>query len=83
VGRAPNGIAFDPSSNVVYTANYWDASVSLVKVTHPFSTAIAPRTVVGGLPTAVAIDTANHTIYVTCAQDGTVSVLSDSHLRTS
>jgi YVTN family beta-propeller protein len=77
VGRAPNGIAFDPSNNAVYTANYLDASVSIVGVDHPRSTAVPSRLAADSLPTAVAVDPANHTVYVTSTQDGTVAVLSD------
>jgi YVTN family beta-propeller protein len=77
VGRAPNGIAFDPSTGAVYTANYQDASVSVVGVDHLRSSIVPPRLAVGSLPSAVAVDPANNTIYVTSEQDGTVSVLSD------
>ena len=33
VGRAPNGIAFDPTTHTVYTANFQDATVSVINVT--------------------------------------------------
>jgi YVTN family beta-propeller protein len=77
VGRAPHGIAFDPSTGAVYTANHEDASVSIVGVVHPTSSAVPPRLAVGGAPTAVAVDPANHTVYVTSTNDGSITVLSD------
>jgi YVTN family beta-propeller protein len=80
VGRAPNDIAFDPSTDAVYTANFLDASVSVIGVAHPTASAVPPRLAVGSMPAAVAVDPANHTVYVTSTQDGTVAVLSD-HTR--
>jgi YVTN family beta-propeller protein len=77
VGRAPNGIAFDPTTDAVYTANFQDASVSVIGVAHATSATVPPRLAVGSLPSAVAVDPANHTVYVTSENDGTVAVLSD------
>ena len=84
VGRAPNGIAFDQTTHTVYTANFQDATVSVVNVT---PAAIGghskqpPRVAVGSTPEAVAVDTANHTIYVVNSFDGTVSVLPEQPVR--
>jgi DNA-binding beta-propeller fold protein YncE len=85
VGRAPNGIALDQTTHTVYTANFQDATVSVVNVT---PAAIAhhskqpPRVAVGSTPAAVAVDTANHTIYVVNSFDGTVSILPGQPVRT-
>ena len=76
VGRAPNGIAFDASDDAVYTANYSNASVSIVSVSDPkASDGAPPREAVGSLPGNVAVDLTNHTAYVTNSQNGTLSIL--------
>jgi YVTN family beta-propeller protein len=75
VGRAPNGIAFDPSTGAVYTANVYDATVSVINVVSPAASDNPPRVAVGSGPEAIAIDPANNTMYVTNSGDGTVSVL--------
>jgi YVTN family beta-propeller protein len=84
IGRAPNGIAFDHTTQTVYTANFFDATVSVVNVT-PAATANhskqPPRVAVGSTPAAVAVDTANHTIYVVNSFDGTVSILPEQPAR--
>jgi YVTN family beta-propeller protein len=77
VGRAPNGIAFDPSTNSVYTANYQDASVSVIRTTNRNSATSLPRLAAGSLPSAVAVDPVDHTIYVADTESGTVAVLPD------
>jgi DNA-binding beta-propeller fold protein YncE len=83
VGRAPNGIAFDPSDDAVYTANYENASVSIVSVKDPgASHGAPPREAVGSLPGNVALDLSNHTAYVTNSQSGTLSVLAIAPSRT-
>jgi YVTN family beta-propeller protein len=76
VGRAPNGVAFDQSTGAVYTANFYDATVSVINVTgHQASSCYPPRIAVGRGPEALAIDPGNHTIYVTNSGDGTLSIL--------
>jgi hypothetical protein len=83
VGRAPNGIAFDPSDDAVYTANYENASVSIVSVKDPVASHGAPpREAVGSLPGNVALDLSNHTAYVTNSQSGTLSILPIAQSRT-
>jgi DNA-binding beta-propeller fold protein YncE len=83
VGRAPNGIAFDPSDDAVYTANYENASVSIVSVKDPdASRGVPPREAVGSLPGNVALDLSNHTAYVTNSQNGTLSILAIAQSRT-
>jgi YVTN family beta-propeller protein len=75
VGRAPNGIAFDQSTGAVYTANFYDATVSVINVTGQATSCHPPRIAVGRGPEALAIDPANHTIYVANSGDGTLSIL--------
>jgi YVTN family beta-propeller protein len=75
VGRAPTGIAFDPSNGTVYTANVWDATVSVIAVGSPTAAQSPPRFAVGSEPIAVAVDPANHTVYVADSLDDTLSVL--------
>jgi DNA-binding beta-propeller fold protein YncE len=83
VGRSPNGIAFDASTNVVYTANYENASVSIVDTTDSSASHGAPpREAVGSLPGNVAIDTSSHSVYVTDSQVGTLSILPLVHSAT-
>jgi DNA-binding beta-propeller fold protein YncE len=83
VGSAPNGIAFDASADAVYTANYDNASVSIVSVRDPYASSGAPpREAVGSLPGNVAVDLSNHTAYVTNSQNGTLSILSIAQSRT-
>jgi YVTN family beta-propeller protein len=83
VGRAPNGIALDPFTHTVYTANALDATVSVIDVATPIASypASPPRVALGSLPEAIAIDTGNHTIYIADAFDGTVSILSEQPVR--
>jgi DNA-binding beta-propeller fold protein YncE len=82
VGRAPNGIAFDASADAVYTANYENASVSIVSVRDPdASHGAPPREAVGSLPGNVALDLVNHTAYVTNSQNGTLSILTIAQSR--
>jgi YVTN family beta-propeller protein len=83
VGRAPNGIAFDAATDAVYTANYQDASVSIVNVKDPnASRGAPPRDAVGSLPGNVALDLSNHTAYVTNSQNGTLSIVAIAQSRT-
>ena len=78
IGRAPNGIAFDPATHTVYTANALDATVSVVNLApgasrHPSGQ--LPKVAVGSVPEALAIAAATHTIYVANSFDGTLSLL--------
>jgi DNA-binding beta-propeller fold protein YncE len=85
VGRAPNGIAFDPLTRTVYTANSLDATVSVIDpstVTCRHQPA-PPRVAVGSQPEAIAIDPFTRTIYITDAFDGTLSILPESPVRVS
>jgi YVTN family beta-propeller protein len=78
IGRAPNGISFDPATHTIYTANALDATVSVVNLSsgapgHPPSQ--LPKVAVGSVPEALAIDPATHTIYIADWFDGTLSLL--------
>jgi YVTN family beta-propeller protein len=72
VGRAPRGIALDPSTGHVYTANHQDATVSVLDVGSRTVVPAPPRFAVGRRPIAVAVDPANHTVYVANSLDSTV-----------
>ncbi len=72
VGRAPRGIAFDPSTGQVYTANHQDGTVSVLDVGSRTVVPAPPRLAVGRRPIAVAVDPANHTVYVANSLDSTV-----------
>lgn len=75
VGRAPRGIAFDPSTDRVYTANHQDATVSVIDVGNQAVVPVPPRWAAGRRPIAIAVDPANHTVYVANSLDNTLSVL--------
>ena len=83
VGRAPNGIALDPSTSTVYTANAMDATVSVINVARRVPERNPPRVAVGSLPRAIAIDPANRTIYITSAFAGAISILPERPVRTA
>jgi DNA-binding beta-propeller fold protein YncE len=74
-GFAPNGMAFDPTNHVLYTANFYGASVSAINVASPEASRIAPQFAVGSSPEDLAVDPANHTVYVSNSLNGTVSVV--------
>ena len=74
-GRAPNGIALDPRTHTLYTADFWSAAVSVIDLAGPVVGRKAPRFAVGAAPEAVVFDSANGTVYVSSSLDGTVSVL--------
>jgi YVTN family beta-propeller protein len=74
-GRAPNGVALDPSTHTLYTANFYNATVSAINLRSPTTERAALRFAVGSAPQYVTIDPADHTVYVTNSLDGTVSVL--------
>jgi DNA-binding beta-propeller fold protein YncE len=84
VGRAPNGIAFDQTTHTVYTANFFDATVSVVNITPRAirrPSGQPPRVAVGSAPEAIVINHANHTIYVVNSFDGTISILPEQPVR--
>jgi DNA-binding beta-propeller fold protein YncE len=74
-GYAPNGIALDPTSHVLYTANFYSANVSAIDVASAKGSRNASLFAVGSSPENLAVDTANHTVYVSSSLDGTVSVM--------
>ncbi|MHB1975316.1 MAG: YncE family protein, partial [Acidimicrobiales bacterium] len=75
VGYGPQGVAVDPSTNTIYTANFADDTVSVIDG----ATNVAASTIsVGSEPMSVAVDPTTNTIYVTNSYSDTVSVISGS-----
>jgi serine/threonine-protein kinase len=74
-GRAPNGIAFDPATRTLFTANFSNATMSAVNLAALPGKLSAQRFAVGSAPEALALDSADHTVYVSNTGDGTVSVV--------
>jgi YVTN family beta-propeller protein len=74
-GYAPLGIALDPMSHVLYTANFYSANVSAIDVASAKGSRSAPLFAVGSSPENLAVDPANHTVYVSSSLDGNVSVM--------
>ncbi len=77
-GRAPNGVALDQSTDTLYTANFYNASVSAIDLDNPTGEKTAHRFAVGSGPEYVIVDPADHTVYASNSLDGTVSVLAES-----
>ena len=76
-GFAPNGIALDPTTQVLYTANFYGASVSAINVASAEGSRRALQLAVGSSPEDLAVDPANHTVYVSNSLNGTVSVVAE------
>ena len=76
-GFAPNGIALDLTNHVLYTANFYGASVSAINIASAAGSRSAPQFAVGSSPEDLAVDAANHTVYVSNSLDGTVSVVAE------
>jgi len=76
-GFAPNGIALDLTHHVLYTANFYGASVSAINTASAEGPRSAPQFAVGSSPEDLAVDPANHTVYVSNSLDGTVSVVAE------
>jgi DNA-binding beta-propeller fold protein YncE len=74
-GYAPNGIALNPTTHVLYTANFYGANVSAIDVASAKGSGSAPTFAVGSSPEDLAVDASNHTVYVSNSLDGTVSVV--------
>jgi YVTN family beta-propeller protein len=72
VGRAPEAVAADPKTNIIYTANETDNAVSVISGRTNTVTATIP---VGSVPRGVAVDTKTKAIYVANLDRNTVSVL--------
>ena len=76
-GYAPHGIALDPTTHVLYTANFYGANVSAIDLASPDGSRSAPLFVVGSSPQDLAIDPSNHTVYVSSSLDGSVSMVAE------
>jgi len=61
VGTHPVGLAYNPSNNLVYVANYGSSSISVIEA---FANVVSTTIAVGANPYAVAYDPANNDIYV-------------------
>ena len=76
IGRSPNAVAVDPSTNVVYIANSASNTVSVINCNVPRGQNFMPNTVtVGGFPMGVAVNPSTHMIYVTSRDYNTISVI--------
>jgi YVTN family beta-propeller protein len=75
-GRAPNGVALDPATHTLFTANFVNATVSAIDLASLPGHLSTPRFAVGSAPEDVVVDPVNHTVYASNSLDGTVSVLS-------
>ena len=73
VGTNPECLAYDPSNNYIYVANYGAGTVSVISGTN--NTVISTVSV-GTNPHGVAYDSSNGYIYVANSGSGTVSVIS-------
>jgi YVTN family beta-propeller protein len=84
-GLSPAALAIEPTTHTVFSANFGDASVSLVPGSTCNSTQSTgctgtPRRIaIGNLPADAALDLDEHTLYVTNRLDGTVSVIDSQH----
>jgi len=72
---APNGIALDPATHTLFTANFYNASVSTIDLTGLPHRLSAPLLPVGSAPEDLVLDPGDHTIYASSSLDGTVSVV--------
>jgi YVTN family beta-propeller protein len=72
---APNGIALDPATHTLFTANFFNASISEIDMATLPGKLSAPRFAVGSAPEDLALDPGDHTIYASSSLDGTVSVV--------
>lgn len=71
----PEALAVDPATNMVYIANLYANTVSVL---NGDTNAIVATVPVGNYPTLVAVDPTTDTIYVANSTDGTISVISGS-----
>src|SRR3989441_3162526 len=76
VGNEPHGIAVDVSTNMVYVANFFSNTLSVISGRNNTVVATIP---VGSFPYGVDVNPTTNTIYVTNSGSGTVSVISGSN----
>jgi len=72
---APNGIALDPATHTLFTANFLNASIAAIDVATLPRKLSARRFAVGSAPEDLVLDPGDHTIYASSSLDGTVSVV--------
>lgn len=83
VGRAPNAVAVDPSSHLVYVANFYGDSVSVIDGVSDTVTATVPMPkggAIGAVPNAVVVDPLTGRAYVANWQSHRVSVIDGTSL---
>jgi DNA-binding beta-propeller fold protein YncE len=76
-GFAPNGIALDPTTQVLYSANFYGANVSAIDVASAERSRRAAQFAVGSSPEDLAVDPENETVYVSNSLNGTISVVAE------
>jgi YVTN family beta-propeller protein len=76
IGTDPSAVAFDPSTDEVYTANNGSNSVSVVAASD--GTLVTTISVSGG-PNAIAYDNSTRDLYITSYKTGNVTVVSSNH----
>ena len=72
VGTSPYGVAYSPSNDRIYVANYGSNNVSVINPTNTVVAIIA----VGNTPQGVAYSPSNDRIYVANSGSNNVSILS-------
>ena len=84
VGKAPNGIAFDPDNGDVYVANaycgtfFTDCGMGNVSVIDSSTNTVTATVPVGRDPEHVAFDPVNGDVYVSNGYNGTISIIDGS-----
>jgi YVTN family beta-propeller protein len=73
VGQAPRAVAVDPSTNMIYVANYDDNNVSVID--GATNAVIGSPIHVGIAPYSIAVDSTTHKIYVSNSGDNSISVI--------
>ena len=74
VGHSPDAVCVDPSRNLVYVANAYDNTVSVINGS---TNAIMKSVAVGDEPDAIAVNPSTGTVYVADLADNNVSVIDE------
>lgn len=77
-GSAPNAIAFDPQTNMIYVANHNSNNVTVID---GGTDAVVATVTVGSQPQAIAVDPWLNQIYVANSAGGSISVISGAGNR--
>ena len=73
VGTGPVGVAYSPSNDRIYVANYGSNNVSVI---NPATNTVVTTIAVGNIPSGVAYSPSNDRIYVANSGSNNVSILS-------